>query len=63
MKRGQQDEFPGNRYSHYRFISFGLNWAIYIFNYSKVEENIHHFLGIGSFSMFSSAIVFFSGFC
>ena len=54
---------PKNHYGRYWFISSGLNWGIYIFDYSQVVENIHYFLGIGGFSMFSSTVVLVSGFC
>ena len=62
-KRGQYAGGLRNHYSHYRFISSGLNWGIYIFDYSQVGENIHYFLGVGGFSMFSSTIVLVSDFC
>lgn len=54
---------PKNHYDRYRFISSGFNWGIYLFDYSQVGKNIHYFLGIGGFFMFSSTIVLVSGFC
>ena len=60
-KRGQYGGQLADHYSRYRFISSGLNWGIYIFVYSQLGKNIHHFLGVGGCSMFSSTIVLFSG--
>jgi len=62
-KRGQYGGQLADHYSRSQFISSGLNWGIYIFVYSQVGNNIHHILGVGGLSMFSSTIVFFSGFC
>jgi hypothetical protein len=60
---GQYSGQLADHYSCYRFFSSGLNRRPYIFAYFQLGENIHYFLGVGGCSMFSSAIVLFSGLC
>lgn len=60
---GQYSGQLTDHYGLYQFISSGFNWDVYIFVCSQLGENIHHFLGVGGCSMFTSTIVLFSGFC